>query len=356
MAKKKRVTLPKNFKELAESGDIEMLKSLYEQCELFASYDGRYGLNTALHYGGVPDELVIWLVEQGLDINIKNYYGRTPLFVQATLGRNTVKLLFELGADIEKTDDYKNTPLHTAASFFRTDTVRFLVEKGANIHAKNDMEQTPLAKALSACRNADISKVAEISAILLQAGDKITPDMMENVKQIGEEFEFHKENFNKDYLDETVKGLKKLYTLFGVEPIAERNIHDGVSPIIVEDGSWETQYEALWNLLVPSRGAAKTVQGEVIRITGRVQDELYRNGGVNWDGNYRKMLNALLRYFTLGKPLSENELKEAKKLASDIRAQGDDEDFITERLCELAVLWVLSNPSPIALEKPNYNR
>ena len=352
MAKKKRVTLPKDFKELIEIGDIEKLKAIYNLCELSATYDGRYGMNTALHYYGVPNELVRWLVEQGLDVNIENYYGRSPLYVQSTGGRDTVKLLFELGADMEKPDRYGNRPLHTAASFFRADTVRFLVENGANIHVENDMKQTPLESSLAVCRNADISKMAEISIILLEAGAKITSDMIESVKRIGEEFEFHRDNFNKNYLSEADAGLKKLYTLFDVAPIAKRQMHDGVSPIIVT----EKQYEVLWQLLVPSSGAAQTVQGEVVRITGRIRDELYRNGGANWDRNYRKMLDALLMHFSSGTPLSEHELSETKKLTSSIHAKGDDDEQITDRLCELAVLWVSKNPNPILLNKLNYDR
>lgn len=99
-----------------------------------------------------------------------------------------------------------------------SDTVCFLVEKGADIHAENDRNQTPLASALSVCRNAGIPGMAEISAVLLGAGAKVTDDMIASVKRIGEEFEFHRENFNKDYLTETDDGLKKLYSLFGVEP------------------------------------------------------------------------------------------------------------------------------------------
>lgn len=356
MAKKKRVTLPKNFKETIKSGDIELLKAMYEQCELFATYDGRYGMNTALHYYGVPDTLVRWLVEQGLDVNIENYYGRTPIYEQATIGSDTVKLLFELGADIEKSDIYGNRPLHSAARYFHIDTVRFLVKNGANIHAENDMNQTPLASSLAVCSNVNIPKMAEISVVLLEAGAKVTSDMIESIKHIGEEFEYHRENFNKDYLTETDAGLKKLYTLFNVVPIAKRQLNDGVSPIIVGNGPWEKQYEELWNLLVPSSGAAKTVQGEVVRITGRIRDELYRNGGVNWDNNYRKMCNALLKHFTSGVALSESELAEAKGLTSSIHARGNDEDNITNCLCELSVLWVSLNSNPILLSKPGYDK
>ena len=71
---KKRVTLPKDFNELLTDGNIDQLKAVYDKCELTA-HDGRYSLSTALHFGGVPDELVIWLVEEGLDINTPDYYG-----------------------------------------------------------------------------------------------------------------------------------------------------------------------------------------------------------------------------------------------------------------------------------------
>lgn len=355
MAKKKRITLVNNFNELIENGDMKQLMAVYEKCELHA-YDGRYGMNTALHHYGVPASLIRWLVDQGLDVNTLNYYGRTPLYVQSTIGSDIVELLFELGGDIQKPDRYGNTPLHTASEFFHTKTVQFLVEHGADVHAENDWNRTPLAASLACCRNSNISQVAEISSILLDAGTKITSDMIERVKQIGEDFEFHRENFNKQFLLETETGLNKLYQLFGVTPVAKRQIHDGVSHIVVEDAPWKQQYEALWNFLIPSKGPAKTMQGEVIRITGRVQDELYRNGGVNWDRNYRNMLHALLKHFASGVPLSEKELEEAKMLTSSIRAKGADEDSLTERLCELAVLWVLLNPNPIPLEKPNYDR
>ena len=68
---KKRVTLPKEFKDLMDEGNIEALKAVYDRCELTA-HDGRFSLCTPLHMGGVPDELVIWLIEQGLDINYQH--------------------------------------------------------------------------------------------------------------------------------------------------------------------------------------------------------------------------------------------------------------------------------------------
>ena len=352
---KKRVTLPKEFKDLMDEGNIEALKAVYDRCELTA-HDGRFSLCTPLHMGGVPDELVIWLVEQGLDINIPDYYGATPLYRQAILGRDTVKLLFELGADIEKPNTYGDTPLHMAAEFFHPKTVKFLIDKGANVNAKNDMGRTPLASVLMVCRGIYIAQTAEIASMLLDAGAKKTSAMKEKVENIGKDFEFHREGINPDYLEAADQGLEKLYALFDVKPVAKRITHDGVSPILVKEGSWEEQYEELWSFLIPSSGAAKTVQGEVIRIPGRVRDELDRNGGVNWDRDYRKMLQALPQYLSLGIPLSEQELSETKELIAQVHGKDFDDEPRLDRLCQLALAWVKQNSEPLLLEKTSYKR
>jgi ankyrin repeat protein len=350
---KKRKTLPKDFRELLDSGDIDALKAVFDKCELSA-YDSSYSLRTALHNYSVPDELVKWLVSQGLDINTKDYYGRTPLFYQ--MQRGNVKLFIELGADVNAKAKYGDTPLHFAADYGTADSVKLLLEHGAALEVKDDSGQTPLAYCLARCNNIKIAKIAETAETLLNAGAKVTPDMKESVRRVGKEFEFHRDNFNTEYLAETDAGLAKLYALFGVEPVFKRCVHDGVSPITVSSQGWQKQHHELWGFLVPSQGAAKTVQGEVIRITGRVSDELYRNGGANWNADYRKMLNALIKHFASGAPLPQEELTEAKETAASIRAKGDDEDAVIDRLCELAVRWVLQNPNPVPLEKPDYNR
>ena len=352
---KKRVTLPKEFKDLMDEGNIEALKAVYDRCELTA-YDGRFSLCTPLHMGGVPDELVIWLIEQGLDINIPDYYGATPLYRQAILGRDTVKLLCELGADIEKPNNYGDTPLHMAAEFFHPRTVKFLIDKGANVNAKNDMGRTPLASVLMVCRGIYIAQTAEIATMLLDAGAKKTPAMKEKVENIGKDFEFHREGINPDYLEAADQGLEKLYALFDVKPVAKRITHDGSEPILVKEGIWEEQYEELWSFLIPSSGAAKTVQGEVIRIPGRVRDELDRNGGANWDRDYRKMLQAMPHYLSLGSSLSDQELEEIKQVIAQIHSKDFDDEHRLDRLCQLALSWIKQNPEPISLEKTSYNR
>jgi ankyrin repeat protein len=108
----KRKTLPKNFKEIIEAGDIAALKVVFDECEPDAR--GDYYQMTALSYFNVPCELVRWLVEQGADINASDRYQNTPLHKQT--GSAIAELLLDLGADIGARNKEGETPLHTAAS------------------------------------------------------------------------------------------------------------------------------------------------------------------------------------------------------------------------------------------------
>ncbi|AOZ91002.1 ankyrin repeat domain-containing protein [Paenibacillus crassostreae] len=349
---KKKKTLPKNFDELIKTDDISALKEVFTQCELDAR--GGYSKSTALSFFKIPNELVRWLVEQGADINARDNYEKTPLHEHAKSWCGNTELLLDLGADIEAIDYQNETPLFAAVGSFKPKAVQTLVTKGANINAENKMKQTPLVKALACCRNADIVNMAEVADILLSAETTVTPEMKDFIKRIGSDFEFHRDGFNKEYLNQTDEALLRLYELFDVPPVEKRQTHDGASSITVTTKGWQAQHNELWNLLIPSNGHAKTVQGEVIRITGKVSYEILDNGGINWDNQYRKMLNILIHYFSLGTPLNAAALQEAVTLAKELHnGNGSDEPA---RLCELSVHWVLSNPNPITLEQPVYKR
>ncbi|HEY2492929.1 MAG TPA: hypothetical protein VGI33_08460 [Paenibacillus sp.] len=165
--------------------------------------------------------------------------------------------------------------------------------------------------------------MAEISAILLNAGASVTPAMKESVKRIGKDFEFFREKFNKDSVDEVLDALLQLYRLFDVEPVANRIMNDGTAPIQITATTWSKQHQELWEYLIPPQGHAQTVQGEVIRITGRVSHEVLNNGGGNWDAEYRKMLDALTRHLGSGAPLAPVLLQEAADLAGRLRNGSD---------------------------------
>jgi len=176
--------------------------------------------------------------------------------------------------------------------------------------------------------------------------------MARSVERIGKNFEFYRADFNKDYLEENEAGMAKLYELFHVAPAAKRQVYDGVSPITVPEGSWDKQHDTLWQLLVPGSGQAQTVQGEVIRLSGKLAREIMDNGSINWNDDFRRMQTALPEYFGMGNPLASDELEEAGRLAGLLRGgNGDDEP---ERLMELAVHWVQANPNPMTLGETAY--
>lgn len=352
---RKRKKLPKDFENMIKTADIDELKAVYDKCELTA-YAG-YSKSTALGLSGVPDELVRWLAEQGLDVDTLDCFYETPLQSQiSSFGSiGTVKLLLELGADIEaKHEPYNCTPLHYAAQFRRADVVKLLIDSGADTLAREQNRLTPLELMLYVCRPADIAQTAKTAEVFLNAGVSVTDRAKELVTKIGTDFEFYRDGFNKDYLDETLAGLAKLYRMFGVEPVPVRRKYDGVSTITVSNDKWWKQHDELWQLLVPGSGHADTVQGEVIRITGKVAYEIMDNGGINWDSDYKKMLDCLAVHLSSGTPLPADELSEAKEIIKTIyKGEADDEP---ERLSELAVHWVIANPDPIKLGDVSYIR
>ena len=348
MAKKKK-TLPANFEELLETKDLEALKAVFNECELNA-YDRRSFNKPALSFYDVPLELMDWLIAQGADINVKDEYDRTPLHYHAQVNDiERVTLLLEKGADIEAIAEYDETPLHAAGYY--PEVTALLIAKGANVKAKDDMKHNPMEAMLYSVQSIDIPKAAKTAELYLKAGVKPTKFAKEQVTRIGEEFEFHREGFNPEYLEETDTALQELYKLFDVPAVPRRIQHDGKSPIVLTGDTWEKRYEQAWTLLVPGSGSATTVQGEVVRIAGRVNDELLRNAMGNWNKEYRKMLTAMSGYLQQGNPLSESELAEVADIQKHIL---EDDGTGSQRLCELATAWVVQNPKPIALGEVNY--
>ncbi|MBD9369834.1 ankyrin repeat domain-containing protein [Xanthomonas sp. XNM01] len=353
MARRKRQTLPSDFSTLLDEAPLETLIATFEHCDLEAR--GGYAKQTALSFYNCPDALLHWLVAQGADLEAVDKDGRTALHHRAAGWKGGVDALLALGADRHARDRRGNTPLHAAAQSHKSASLRRLVEHGASVDARNDAGMTPLKLALATASNSDIVETAEIAGVLLAAGASVQDDMRADVERIGRTFEFHRAGFNPEFLDATDAGLTTLYRLFGTAPAAARRVHDGWSPIVVDDAAWPAQFDALWQLLVPSSGAAASVQGEVIRIAGKLSREILDNGAVNWDADFRAMLAAFAAHLGSGTPLPAAALVDARALTRALHAGDGDEDALSA-LARLAVDWVRLNPAPIALPLPAYRR
>lgn len=355
MAKAKRKTLPTNFTEILETGSFEEQKSVFDSCALDA-YERGYSHDTALHQYAIKEELASYLVAEGLNINTQNAYGRTPLYTHSTVGAPLVAVLLELGADVNLANNDGCTPLFTALANARVDTVKLLLEHGADIKHKNQAKQNALEYGLSLTSNASIPAMLQCAKLMLDAGTKVTKNMQKSVKAIGDNFERYREAFNKDLLATNDAALTELYKLFDVEPAAKHITHDGTQVIAITGNTPQEQFNNLWDLLVPPQGTAKTVQGELIRVAGRVRSEFYRNGGANWDREYRSMLNALIKHLGSHNALSDDDLARAKDISRSINAKADFNEDILDELALLTLTWVKHNLDPIALKTPPYKR
>ena len=350
MGKKKRSTLPKDFREILDRGDIQEIRNVFEVCDVNAV--GGYGKETAIAFDKVPDEVVRWLVANGADLSAKNTWGRSALHQRVGSRRSTIAVLLELGADVSATDSYGNTPLHSAADSHHAGSAQLLLNHGAKVSVMNNEGLTPIELGLRSCRNIDIENTVELVRVLLDSGAKKSESCKASVKSIGETFEFHREGFSKDSVEVVSNALNQLYEIFGVLPIPRRLKYDGKSPIVPRASTWQKQHEELWDLLVPSSGQASTVQGELIRISGRISNEIEGNGGTNWDADFSRMADHFTNLLKLGTPLPSEDLEEAKGIVKAIRKI----DGRSSRLAQLAVAWVGKNPQPVSLGKVDYRR
>lgn len=372
MAKLKK-TLPKEFTEFcygreypwtAES--IEKGKELLAPCDPNARERGGYQ-ESALHKY-VPVEIVRWLIERGADVNVANSYG-TPLFKHAGVGHYDVcELLLAHDAEVDALDYAEKTALYGAADGGHCDIIRLLLEHGADPchHSRNfDGGDTPLLYMLKRMSSRSLKGKAEAAELLVKAqrerggiSDEEWQKAQDYVAGAGHEFELYKSGWGEAGRTEAEEVMERLYALFGVTPPEPVRKHDGKSPITVDEAlSVFEQHQALWEFLVPPSGKCDTVQGEVIRITGRVGNESNGNGGINWDGEYRKMLEALMEFLSWGNGLEEDALKTVQAAAEGInrcKACGCPEEIDT--LEKLAVKWVQRNPEPILLGKVDYRR
>lgn len=347
---KKRKTLPKDFEKILNSGDIEEMKGVFDKCELDAY--GDYSKKTALAFEKCPDALTDWLIAKGANIHAHNEYKETPLHSRVNSWHSNIKILIDHGADVNNNDPRCGTPLHLAADRKNIDHVKTLLECGADVKLVNKEKLTALEYSLERCANTHIIDMAEVSKLLLDAGANVTPKMKTFVTAIGEHYEFYRPEKMDDKMEKYDDALSTLYALFDVMPAPRKIVHDDQSPIVIKESTWQKQHEELWTLLVPPRGVAKSLQGELIRISGKIANEIAGNGSINWDTEYVKMVDFFYDNVLSENALSASEQEGLEDLIKDIKKGYGD----VNRIAELAVLWVAKNLQPIQMKAPPYDR
>lgn len=349
----KKKKLPNEFGVLVASHDMKAFAEFFEKYEITATNAGKTTAN-AFSYRDLNAEQARFLIDNGLDPNTDCGYGYTAVAHQAS-NKEVLECLVENGADVDLAlSTISGNALARACQNLNVDAVFNLLNAGASVDILCGFEKnTPLDCALRCCDNAFIPNAYEICSVLLQAGVKPTEKTGALVENIGKRFEFFRDSFNPDYLADTDEALSALYELFGVTPVARRVMND-TEEIKVTSRKWQTQYEELRSKLVPGSGKARTLQGEMIRIVGKVTYEILDNGAVNWDDDYSRMMTAFVSYLDRNEKLEPSLVSEAVALASHVNADSGKADLY--RLTELTVNWVIANSKPIMLGDVDYYR
>ena len=89
------------------------------------------------------------LIEQGINVNIPDDDGETPLHKACSFNNvESIKLLLLNGANVNIPDNYGSAPLHFACENNIVEVVKLLILNGANVNIQNIVGFTPLQLAL----------------------------------------------------------------------------------------------------------------------------------------------------------------------------------------------------------------
>ncbi|NUQ62975.1 MAG: ankyrin repeat domain-containing protein [Pirellulales bacterium] len=159
-------------------GDVEQVRALLAQDPKRANTLGHDGY-PAIHFAIDMNHraMVTALLTAGCDVNLRNksdytgWKGETPLHTAASWGRTEIAAqLIAAKADVNAIDEHHCTPLHGAAGSGSLVVVRLLVHSGARLDARDEKGMTPLKYCQSG-----FGAAAEVRRVLEEAGAKNKP-------------------------------------------------------------------------------------------------------------------------------------------------------------------------------------
>lgn len=119
--------------------------------------------------------------------------------------------------------------------------------------------------------------------------------------------------------------------------------------------NWKQEHQKLWDAHVPPSGPATTLQGELIRICGKLVDQAYRNGNGNWDEDHVTMWRFVADQITADSTFDDETKATIRELVEEIirdeacpDLSGDGSTYY--RVNERAVDWCVAHSDPIPFE------
>jgi len=120
---------------------IELAKS--RGCNIKEEQVGTGLMHYAAYYGQIS--IMEYLLSQGLDINLRNREGKTPIYYATQNNRfQAIKYLHEHGADLNMLDNGGNSLMHIAAQEGGVHIIQWLLDQGASTNLTNLQGETPL--------------------------------------------------------------------------------------------------------------------------------------------------------------------------------------------------------------------
>ena len=276
------------------------------------------------------------ILEAGLDAvgpNGERVIDRAVSMLCAPL----VRWLIDQGCDIASSGSDGDTPLHAALYWKQLEIVNVLLAAGAPIEAAGRNGYTPLTRAFVNC----FCDPTPFARALLERGAIVT----DHVRTLGDQW--------------NPTAFSNLLRDFGISHEAAPNpepaptVASAIGRIGVPPGPWKRQFEALWKMLVPSRGAATTLQGEVIRLSGKLTREAYGNGNINWNPTLAKAWQFIGATLVQDETLSPAQQRLLTRSLAEIienhhspDVSGDGSPYYLVQ--EMVVQWVVAHHEPIA--------
>ena len=360
-----RKTLPADIKQIIASGDVEAVVRAVECCEVGAYLRGSAYESRLMHFPA-SEEITDFLLARGEDINSRDRYEHTPIHARVSSRcLDQIPMLIARGGDINARDTSDQTALFGVVERFSVADVSRMITWGADPLVVADSRvygKATLVESVVAWHNfLDTPRALAVIRLLLSIGAPVgerVPTALRSMDRMRCTFITHglPDHLSQSRVDEASAALSELCALFGVEQreaqrapvVGERLELDPSVPAL-------RQYGELWDLLVPDSGQCQTLQGEVIRIAGRVGHEVYDNGGINWDRSFGKLLDQYLRVVASGVSLSPDSRSRAEAAVASLKGRSMSHQAVDD-ITELAVEWVRLNPVLVEMDLPDVGR
>lgn len=120
--------------------------------------------------------------------------------------------------------------------------------------------------------------------------------------------------------------------------------------------NWKEEQARLWEELVPAEGQADTLQGELIRIAGKLTDQAFRNGNMDWDADHERMWRFIGRHLDDPTTFTAEERALIREKIEEIIREEDIPDLSGDGCCyyiitEKVVDWCMAHPAAIPHQK-----